>query len=62
RPVPAGVAIPTTPPYTLEGRFRRDGDVCRYEKFSGTAGDSDLSGTAEIDLRTRRCRRIWTCI
>ncbi|AEQ97320.1 AsmA family membrane protein [Xanthomonas oryzae pv. oryzicola BLS256] len=34
--------------------MRRDGDVWRYEKFSGTAGDSDLSGTAEIDLRNKR--------
>ncbi|QBG87615.1 AsmA family protein [Xanthomonas oryzae] len=49
-----GVAVPSTPPYTLEGRLRRDGDVWRYEKFSGTAGDSDLSGTAEIDLRNKR--------
>ncbi len=49
-----GVAIPSTPPYTLEGRLRRDGDVWRYERFSGTAGDSDLSGTAEIDLRNKR--------
>lgn len=49
-----GVAIPSTPPYTLDGRLRRDGDVWRYERFAGTAGDSDLSGTAEIDLRNKR--------
>lgn len=49
-----GVAIPSTPPYKLDGRLRRDGDVWRYEKFTGTAGDSDLSGTAEIDLRNKR--------
>ncbi|OOX14197.1 hypothetical protein Xcaj_07610 [Xanthomonas axonopodis pv. cajani] len=49
-----GVAMPSTPPYKLDGRLRRDGDVWRYEKFTGTAGDSDLSGTAEIDLRNKR--------
>ncbi|RJS05661.1 AsmA family protein [Xanthomonas sp. CFBP 7698] len=49
-----GVAMPSTPPYTLDGRLRRDGDVWRYEKFTGTAGDSDLSGTAEVDLRNKR--------
>ncbi|WP_249027630.1 AsmA family protein [Xanthomonas cucurbitae] len=49
-----GVAIPSTPPYTLDGRLRRNGDVWRYEKFTGTAGDSDLSGSAEIDLRNKR--------
>ncbi|OOW89307.1 hypothetical protein Xvtf_09985 [Xanthomonas campestris pv. vitistrifoliae] len=48
-----GVAMPSTPPYKLDGRLRRDGDVWRYEKFTGTAGDSDLSGTAEIDLRNK---------
>jgi uncharacterized protein involved in outer membrane biogenesis len=49
-----GVAMPSTPPYTLDGRLRRDGDVWRYETFTGTAGDSDLAGTAEIDLRNKR--------
>ncbi|ASN00509.1 hypothetical protein APY29_06600 [Xanthomonas citri pv. malvacearum] len=49
-----GVAMPSTPPYKLDGRLRRDGDVWHYEKFTGTAGDSDLSGTAEIDLRNKR--------
>ncbi|MCS3745456.1 hypothetical protein FHY18_000986 [Xanthomonas arboricola] len=49
-----GVAMPSTPPYTLDGRLRRDGQVWRYEKFTGTAGDSDLSGTAEVDLRNKR--------
>ncbi|EGD11247.1 hypothetical protein involved in outer membrane biogenesis [Xanthomonas vesicatoria ATCC 35937] len=49
-----GVAMPSTPPYTLDGRLRRDGDVWRYERFTGTAGDSDLSGTAEVDLRNKR--------
>ncbi|WP_115562600.1 AsmA family protein [Xanthomonas arboricola] len=49
-----GVAMPSTPPYKLDGHLRRDGDVWRYETFTGTAGDSDLSGTAEVDLRNKR--------
>ncbi|KAB7772175.1 AsmA family protein [Xanthomonas maliensis] len=49
-----GVAIPSTPPYRLDGRLQRNGDVWRYERFTGTAGDSDLSGTAEVDLRNAR--------
>nr|WP_052032158.1 AsmA family protein [Xanthomonas fragariae] len=49
-----GMAMPSTPPYKLDGRLRRDGDVWHYEKFTGTAGDSDLSGTAEVDLRNKR--------
>lgn len=38
-----GVAIPSTPPYTLDGHLRRNGDIWRYEDFTGKAGDSDLS-------------------
>ncbi|WP_435815168.1 AsmA family protein [Xanthomonas campestris pv. incanae] len=49
-----GVAIPSTPPYTLDGHLRRNGDIWRYEDFTGKAGDSDLSGTAEVDLRNKR--------
>ncbi|WP_259163894.1 AsmA family protein [Xanthomonas sp. 4461] len=49
-----GVAMPSTPPYKLDGHLRRNGQLWRYEKFTGTAGDSDLSGTAEVDLRNKR--------
>lgn len=43
-----GVAIPSTPPYRLDGRLKRDGDTWRYERFDGRAGDSDLSGTVQF--------------
>lgn len=49
-----GVAMPSTPPYKLDGHLRRNGKIWRYEKFTGTAGDSDLAGTAEVDLRNKR--------
>lgn len=45
-----GLAIPSTPPYRLKGRLKRNNDVWRYENFTGVAGDSDLGGTAQIDV------------
>lgn len=44
-----GLAIPSTPPYRLKGRLKRNNDTWRYENFTGVAGDSDLSGTAQIE-------------
>ncbi|KAF1717245.1 AsmA family protein [Pseudoxanthomonas wuyuanensis] len=44
-----GLAIPATPPYRFDGRFRRDGQIWRYDRFNGVVGDSDLGGTAIID-------------
>jgi uncharacterized protein involved in outer membrane biogenesis len=44
-----GVTLPTTPPYATEGRlvgqFREDGNVFRYENFTGRVGGSDLNGS-----------------
>lgn len=44
-----GLAIPSTPPYHLDGRLQRENDVWRYLGFTGRAGDSDLSGDVEVD-------------
>src|SRR5690606_28777366 len=44
-----GIALPPTPPYTLDGHFTRDGEVWFYNDFNGTVGDSDLSGDANVD-------------
>ncbi|MFI8719193.1 AsmA family protein [Stenotrophomonas sp. NPDC077464] len=44
-----GLAIPSTPPYRLKGRLKRNNDTWRYENFTGVAGDSDLAGTAQIE-------------
>ncbi|WP_133500332.1 AsmA family protein [Cognatilysobacter terrigena] len=45
-----GIALPPTPPYSLDGRLTRDLDGKRtswhYGNFKGRVGDSDLSGDA----------------
>jgi len=49
-----GIATPATPPYALDGRLTRtikgDRTTWHYEDFTGTVGDSDLSGTAAVTL------------
>ncbi|MGV8961645.1 MAG: AsmA family protein [Stenotrophomonas sp.] len=49
-----GLAIPSTPPYQLDGRLKRDHDTWRYDGFSGTLGDSDLAGSARIEVGGKR--------
>ena len=49
-----GIAIPSTPPYQLDGRLQRDNDVWRYVGFKGKAGDSDLAGDVQIDVGGER--------
>ncbi len=49
-----GIAIPSTPPYRLKGRLKRNNAIWRYENFTGVAGDSDLGGTAQIDVSGER--------
>nr|WP_246071920.1 AsmA family protein [Lysobacter aestuarii] len=49
-----GLAIPPTPPYTLDGRFTRKGTVWHYDDFKGKVGDSDLSGDANVDTAGER--------
>lgn len=44
-----GIALPSTPPYDLDGRFTRDGATWRYDDFKGRVGDSDLAGDASVD-------------
>ena len=44
-----GIAIPHTPPYSLDGRLTRDGNTWHYDGFTGRVGDSDLSGSASVD-------------
>jgi uncharacterized protein involved in outer membrane biogenesis len=46
-----GIAFPRTSPYTTSGRLVRDGDVVRYENFSGKVGESDLAGTLQVNIR-----------
>ncbi len=49
-----GLVLPKTPPYELKGQLTRHGDQISYEDFSGTVGDSDLSGTATVDIGGER--------
>ncbi|MGE8280436.1 MAG: AsmA family protein [Stenotrophomonas sp.] len=51
-----GIAIPSSPPYRLDGRLKRDHARWRYEKFSGRVGDSDLAGDVDIDVAGERPR------
>jgi AsmA family protein len=48
-----GLALPETPPYRLEGRLLFGEGRWRYTDFSGTIGDSDLSGQASIEVGDR---------
>lgn len=50
----AGVVLPETPPYRLDGRLQRDGRLWHYRGFDGTVGDSDLSGDATLTLGGER--------
>ncbi len=49
-----GIATPSTPPYKLDGRLIRKGDVWRYQDFKGVVGDSDLGGTATVTAGRKR--------
>lgn len=49
-----GVALPETRPYRTSGRLVHQDKVWRYEKFGLRAGESDVSGTLEIDTSGKR--------
>ena len=51
-----GIALPSTPPYRLDGQLSRDHQVWRYEKFNGTVGDSDLAGDVKVEVGGERPR------
>lgn len=44
-----GIPLPLTPPYSLEGRLKRDGPQWTVAGLAGRVGDSDLSGDLTID-------------
>jgi uncharacterized protein involved in outer membrane biogenesis len=54
----AGVTLPATPPYATEGRlvgqFRPEGNVFKYENFTGRVGGSDLNGSLVYTARKPR--------
>ena len=49
-----GLALPPSPPYALDGRLRRAGDLWRYEGFAGRIGDSDVGGDVQVDVSGER--------
>ena len=40
-----GMVLPDTPPYSLDGRLRRDGERFTFDPFTGRIGDSDIGGS-----------------
>ncbi len=49
-----GIALPETRPYRTSGRVVHEDKTWRYEKFSLHAGESDVSGTLEVDTSGQR--------
>ena len=48
------VALPWTPPYSIEGHLVRDGEKWSLQKFTGKVGDSDLSGDFALDRSAKQ--------
>ncbi|GGY70109.1 hypothetical protein GCM10011613_13140 [Cellvibrio zantedeschiae] len=48
------IPLPITPPYVLEGRLTKSGNVWAYEGFKGKVGGSDLAGNLSYDLGSKR--------
>jgi AsmA family protein len=46
-----GLAVPSSPPYEVEGKLERKGRVLTLRDLEGRIGDSDVAGVAGIDLR-----------
>lgn len=51
-----GIALPSTPPYRLDGQLSRYHQVWQYQKFNGTVGDSDLGGDVKVEVGGERPR------
>jgi uncharacterized protein involved in outer membrane biogenesis len=49
-----GIAIPPTPPYVVDGKLFRDGDVWRMEPMVARVGESDLRGKLTFDVGGER--------
>ncbi|HET9693412.1 MAG TPA: AsmA family protein [Steroidobacteraceae bacterium] len=45
-----GLAVPSTPPYNVEGRLERRGRVVTLRDLRGKVGDSDVAGVVGVDL------------
>ena len=49
-----GIALPETTPYATRGRLVKGDHMLRYEKFTGTVGESDIAGTLQFELGGKR--------
>ena len=49
-----GIVFPETRAYATEGHLLHSGNSCRYEKFSGRIGNSDIAGTLQVDTGGKR--------
>ena len=49
-----GLAFPETSAYKVSGRLIRNDGMWRFEKFAGKVGESDLSGTFQVDTAKDR--------
>jgi uncharacterized protein involved in outer membrane biogenesis len=45
-----GLAVPSTPPYHVEGRLQRRGRTVTLTDMHGIVGDSDVTGVVGVDL------------
>jgi AsmA family protein len=48
------LVFPSTPPYSLRGHLKHEGNIWSFSDFSGRVGDSDLSGNIRVDLAPKR--------
>jgi uncharacterized protein involved in outer membrane biogenesis len=49
-----GLAVPSTPPYHVDGLFERKGRVLTLRDLQGKIGDSDVAGVAGVDLSGKK--------
>jgi len=49
-----GIPLPPSPPYHLSGKITYADKHARFEGFTGTLGESDLSGTLDVQIREPR--------
>jgi uncharacterized protein involved in outer membrane biogenesis len=48
------IPLPLTPPYVLDGRLTKTGNVWSYSNFKGKVGGSDLAGNLSYDTSNER--------
>lgn len=49
-----GLALPSLPPYRVEGRLSWKGYTWKFQDFQGLVGDSDLSGDITVETGSER--------